>query len=666
MKFLSDRVRSPWRKAALGFCAGSLASFIANLSFTIWAVSRSGSNIQNGVGVISEGSSCSRAKNINTGIHVFINVLSSILLAGSNYCMQFLSAPTRDQIDKAHQKTQWVDIGVSSTRNLFIIPWGNALIWALLSLSSLPLHLFYNSAIFASISTNEYNVTVVNEAFMTQDNRTELPPYLQTSDLDAMYRAAVEDRVQRLDPSTCLNAYASNFQSDRGDLLLVTPGFTMPLMEQNNLGLRTEALYRATTQPYWWMCTQDWRVTEFSLSTNCEDMIPQFKAHPDSWTPFNVTVKECYSLQTSERCRLLFIPTLCWLVTVLNLFKALLMLSAALRPDTKPLLTLGDAVASFVAVPDKCTDNMCLVSKQDIVGSLRSWPRTPRLLTKHKRQRKFAAVSTARFYTCILLDMLALLLCAGLFVYGWFWITGERNLPTLMALGLGTPSSKTIIQASNPNWGWYGLLYNVILANSPQAVLSVLYFIYNGLFTTISLAIEWDSYARNRKGLRVSSNPVGAQRASYYLQLPYRYSLPLLAFSVILHWLISQSIFLVFIDISSNPIGAGPESNYNPGSYNACGWSPVGVICVMVVGVVMVAVLLLCGCRRLISSSVMPVVGSCSAAISAACHPVLHDERACLEPLQWGESNYYEGNENRHCSFSSGEVNTPQEGIMYY
>ncbi|KAK4031281.1 hypothetical protein C8A01DRAFT_42247 [Parachaetomium inaequale] len=415
-----------------------------------------------------------------------------------------------------------------------------------------------------------------------------------------MYRAAVEGHVERLDPSTCLNAYASNFQSDRGDLLLVTPGFTLPPTKQNNLGLRTETLFGPTSQPY---CS---------------------KQTPDSWTPFNVTVKECYSLLTTERCKLLFIPRLCWLVTALNLLKALLMLAAALRPDARPLLTLGDAVASFTAVPDKCTENLCLVSKQDIPSF-------------------FARDSSPT---------------AG------FGSKGRRDLPTLMALGLGTPSSKTIIQASNQSWGWGSVLCNIIMANSPQAVLSILYFIYNGLFTTLSLATERDSYARNRKGLRVSLSPVGAQRASYYLQLAYRYSLTLLAFSIVLHWLISQSIFLVFIEMYRNPIGADLESNYNPGSYNACGWSPAGVICVMVVGVVMVGFLLLFGCRRLVSSTIMPVVGSCSAAISAACHPVLHDERACSEPLQWGVRNY-DGEENGHCSFSSGEVGVPHKGVMY-
>ncbi len=134
--------RARWQKSVLWFCAGSLASFIANLTFTIWAMRRAGSNIQNGVGVLAEETSCARAKTINTGIHLLINVLSTILLAGSNYCMQCLTAPTREQVDEAHRESRWVDVGVPSIRNLLeTASGGNVLLWVLLALSSLPLHL---------------------------------------------------------------------------------------------------------------------------------------------------------------------------------------------------------------------------------------------------------------------------------------------------------------------------------------------------------------------------------------------------------------------------------------------------------------------------------------------------------------------------------------------
>ena len=76
----------------------------------------------------------------------------------------------------------------------------------------------------------------------------------------------------------------------------------------------------------------------------------------------------------------------------------------------------------------------------------------------------------------------------------------------------------------------------------------------------------------------------------------------------------------------------------------------------------MVLFLIVSGCRRL--TSTMPVAGSCSAAISAACHPVPYDEMACLEKLQWGATDD-EDNEKGPCSFSTGEVHIPKRGAMY-
>ncbi|KAK1473980.1 hypothetical protein CCUS01_05570 [Colletotrichum cuscutae] len=102
---------------------------------------------------------------------------------------------------------------------------------------------------------------------------------------------------------------------------------------------------------------------------------------------------------------------------------------------------------------------------------------------------------------------------------------------------------------------------------------------------------EWD---------RLGTELKGDQRQTYFLQLPYRYSLPLTIFSGGLRWLISQSIFLVNIEIN----------------IMSCGWSPIGIICVIVAGTIMVVFLLASG-----------------AAISAACHPALNEE-----PEMWTKS----------------------------
>lgn len=89
-----------------------------------------------------------------------------------------------------------------------------------------------------------------------------------------------------------------------------------------------------------------------------------------------------------------------------------------------------------------------------------------------------------------------------------------------------------------------GIPFNAWLANLPQIFLSALYFSVNRLCTSLYFAYEWNKYATRRKGLRVTS-PKGDQRSTYFLQLPFRYAIPLVAISGLMHWLLSQSIFLV-------------------------------------------------------------------------------------------------------------------------
>jgi hypothetical protein len=139
--------KPPWKQRhfkgwRFGILTGSvLASLILaiNVAATIYGGVRPVRN-DNGKKVIFEGN-CEQVRKINTTVHVWINILSTLLLSASNYAMQCLSAPTRQEVDAAHEKRHWLDIGVLSTRNIRRISVKRAFLWAVLGLSSMPLHL---------------------------------------------------------------------------------------------------------------------------------------------------------------------------------------------------------------------------------------------------------------------------------------------------------------------------------------------------------------------------------------------------------------------------------------------------------------------------------------------------------------------------------------------
>lgn len=114
-----------------------LVVFFINLSLTIIAIKHYGS--KNGVGLVYEGN-CTTVADFNLWFHLLINLLSTGMLSASNFCMQLQAAPTRDDIEKAHQKGRCVDIGVPSLRNLKFISTWRRLTWISLAFTSLPIH----------------------------------------------------------------------------------------------------------------------------------------------------------------------------------------------------------------------------------------------------------------------------------------------------------------------------------------------------------------------------------------------------------------------------------------------------------------------------------------------------------------------------------------------
>lgn len=105
---------------------------------------------------------------LNTVLHLIINVLSSLVLASTNFFMQVLNAPSREELDSAHEKGSWLDIGVPSPRNAFKVSRFKMIMWLLFCMSSVPIHLLFNSAIFSTDNRGStFSYFVFDESVLT-------------------------------------------------------------------------------------------------------------------------------------------------------------------------------------------------------------------------------------------------------------------------------------------------------------------------------------------------------------------------------------------------------------------------------------------------------------------------------------------------------------------
>jgi hypothetical protein len=251
------------------------------------------------------------------------------------------------------------------------------------------------------------------------------------------------------------------------------------------------------------------------------------------------------------------------------------------------------------------------------------------------------------------------------------------SLSALWDMGLGTVNPRTLVWAADDSDSTSvtrDLINNMLLANVPQFVVSLLYIMLNGVLSCIFLAREWNRYGFARKTLRVTS-PAGSQRSSYYLQIPYRYGLPFLVLSGLMHWLVSQSIFLV--KITEYDFVGEEVPPWNRGSRPLPGYSCIAIFFVLVIGGVIVTATVGLGLRKYRSG--IPLASSCSAAISASCHPSTDDMDASMLPVQWGvlyehggpdEHNPEAGETENpksvgHCSLTSMDVRVLVKGRMY-
>lgn len=212
---------------------------------------------------------------------------------------------------------------------------------------------------------------------------------------------------------------------------------------------------------------------------------------------------------------------------------------------------------------------------------------------------------------------------------------------------------------------------SLVLANTPQLLITVSYYYYNSVLTSMLASAEYSSYGISRKPLRVTWPVKGSQqRSTYWLNIPYLYGVPILLMYMVLHWLVSQSVFyLVFIPYN---VRGQPYSRFESRSIS---YSNLPILCSCVVGFVMVFILIGLAFRKL--KSVMPLAGSCSAAISAACHPPRDEnlDTATLGQIMWGETitrpawmtvQFDEnGDQSGHCSFTSMDTVTPSLTKLY-
>ncbi|KAG0635408.1 hypothetical protein HOY80DRAFT_910725, partial [Tuber brumale] len=669
-----------WHTGVLACATSAVVVLFINIGLTIYAATKSEYKMEGGVGTLYSGS-CDKSRTIGMWMHLGINILSTILLSGSNYTQQCLAAPTRSEIDAAHARRRWMDIGVPSVRNLFRIKRERTLLWIAIGITSIPLHLLYNSGVYNSIGANDFVVTMVtNDHFEpgAYSNMTEalfgfyrgyynITHWMeQWSPETQLFDSVLEgyntnsQGYEDLTPSDCAKLYNTDFMSNHRNLFLITKHSSNTT--HNNTLLNMINVKADGISPNAWICDY-YRASpgrnyyRVGHTCNPSDLVSKV-TNGLPWqvqlpTGSFVEIGGCKSEKTPkpEKCKVQFSLGIMIVVICCNFVKACSMIMAVVRSREPTLVTLGDAVDSFLRIPDPTTIGICFANRRFIKREWRhGWKTGPRQWKKKGAQRWWASVSKTRWITCnffcsVTIIVAGVFLRMGIVNDGLYWSTDIKSI------GFGKVSNGSLVTFSFGN-----ITQAILLANLPQTVLSFLYLTYNSLFTCMLSGHEWSLFGHHYRTLRVTS-PRPGQRSTYWLQIPYTYAVPLMTLSGVLHWLTSQSIFLAKIDMW-DPLGKGIVK-----TISTVGYSCIAIIFVLTLGILALLTAAGMGYRQFAAE--ITTVGSCSAAISAACHALEDREGIIGRKVRWGDVGIVSNLGVRHLTFSSEGVEMPALGEVY-
>ncbi|KAI6374636.1 hypothetical protein MCOR25_003101 [Pyricularia grisea] len=616
--------------------AGSLSCFLVALAGSSSAkeLLTNEANIFNG--------SCGEASSVSYGLHALVNVLGLVGIAGANYVFQVLTSPTRAEVDAAHAKKQWLDIGIPSVRNLGRIAPMRSVMALVLVLVAVTSQVIYNSLIFTSQAGVGYNLVYVTESFLTgapfSNATSNNTGRLGRLDILSLQDLANRNQLVNMTTSECISRFSGNFETEFSDALFVTR-----LNDQSNSLVQTASPASSVK----------FAVNPVAAKAVTADSTP---IKSDS-IMFCLAKRET---SDSQSCSVALNGSLLMVVVLLNLLTMVVTALVLFRTSkvSKPLVTLGDSLSSFLQVPDETTQDSCLMSKKDVLQ--KRWGLREIKYWVPAAQYWFQSASLTRWVIiCFIWTAMTGLTASALAIN----LSRKTNSSTDRALtGLGTASATAAFALNVPAVG------ACLIAALPQLLLAVLYLATNSLLTTFYLSYESALYAcGSPRPLRVSYQPQGDQTTSLFLTLPRPLSWGLCAGFAGMGFLLSQSVFVMGAQLNSATDGDSMTAS----SEMVClGLSDTGLLALLAVVVVLGAGVLGMSLRRAPGATTAdgqaqgnPLVleaGSCSAVISARCHNTEPDEPSDMaaRKLMWGVVSplFRNGMEVAHCAYSSRGV----------
>ena len=197
----------------------------------------------------------------------------------------------------------------------------------------------------------------------------------------------------------CTRAYAKQFVTGHGDLILISPSLdaTAGAMKVGYFGQ-----FQKGYVAFRWMC-MDWNCTNGNQPVEAVTQAPwviEISPYDGGIVSLDLTIEGCRSSPVEEHCSVQFSVVIMSIVILANALKAVCMLLTL--KQTTSLVTIGDALQSFLRENDHNTIGMCLAGRADFQKRIWQGSQKNRSFGA-KRHFWFAGASLGRWLSCNIL-----------------------------------------------------------------------------------------------------------------------------------------------------------------------------------------------------------------------------------------------------------------------
>jgi len=200
-------------------------------------------------------------------------------------------------------------------------------------------------------------------------------------------------RFERMNTTACIDEYAKEYLSQRSNLLLISDRYEDHTFNSSSGtfvrvagSVGDVSILYSVENRYAWMCNlpigiwgHDYtssvvsdRYSTKTVEAKCKIADVKKNATLGQWTLHGYRVTGCLSEKAEETCSVGFNLAIGIVVIVMNFGKALCIILILFQRTDPPMITVGDAIASFLPEPDRLTGGRCLMTVEQFRKELRN------------------------------------------------------------------------------------------------------------------------------------------------------------------------------------------------------------------------------------------------------------------------------------------------------